>query len=332
MKEEALMKEPLVSISCITYNHGPYIRRAMEGFLSQKTDFPFEILIHDDASTDDTQEILREYEARYPELIRPIYRKENQYSKGICNVSGAFNFPRARGKYIAMCEGDDYWTDDRKLQTQVSYMEAHPECSMTFHSAKIISEGKTFVRREIRPYRESRQVPAEEVINKPYNYPTASLVFKAELGKQLPGWYHECPIGDVPVHIFMAAHGSVYYFDRPMSVYRLGAADSWTTSMLKGDEEARRNKNLKHLADLTRMYEAFDRDTEGRYHEAVAQALLREDFLTKLNLREFGAVLEPENRKYVRELPQPQRFLLDLEARCPALYEGLRQIYYKLRR
>lgn len=111
------MKEPLVSICCITYNHAPYIRQCLEGFLIQKTTFPFEILIHDDASTDGTADIIREYEARYPHLIKPIYQVENQYSKGT-KISSTYNYPRAKGKYIALCEGDDYWTDPLKLQNK----------------------------------------------------------------------------------------------------------------------------------------------------------------------------------------------------------------------
>ena len=125
----------MVSICCITYNQASYIRDALEGFVNQKTDFAYEVLIHDDASTDGTADIIREYADRYPDLIFPILQTENQYSKGLTNVSGTFNFPRARGKYIAMCEGDDYWTDDRKLQKQVDYLEANPGCSLCFHSA-----------------------------------------------------------------------------------------------------------------------------------------------------------------------------------------------------
>ena len=98
----------LVSISCITYNHEKYIRDALEGFLMQKTDFKYEILIHDDASTDNTAKIIREYEEKYPDLIKPIYQKENQWSKGNYRISSTFNIPRAKGKYIAFCEGDDF--------------------------------------------------------------------------------------------------------------------------------------------------------------------------------------------------------------------------------
>jgi len=107
--------DPIVSICCITYNHEKYIRDAIEGFLMQKTLFPIEILIHGDASTDKTADIIKEYEVKYPDIIKPIYQTENQFSKGV-SISATYQFPRARGKYIAICEGDDYWTDPHKLQ------------------------------------------------------------------------------------------------------------------------------------------------------------------------------------------------------------------------
>lgn len=118
--------EPLVSIDCITYNHEAFISEAIESFLMQKTDFTFEILIHDDASTDQTATIIRDYEKKYPDIIKPIYQKENQYSQDV-EISRQFQFPRAMGKYIAFCEGDDYWTDPYKLQKQVDFLEAHPD-------------------------------------------------------------------------------------------------------------------------------------------------------------------------------------------------------------
>ena len=143
---------PTVSICCITYNHAPYIRSALDGFLMQETDFAYEILIHDDASTDGTADIIREYTARYPDIIKPILREENQYSKGISNIS-IFNFPRARGEFIAMCEGDDYWTDPHKLRKQVDFLRAHPDCSLCFHSSKIISVDGSMAEGMMRPYR-----------------------------------------------------------------------------------------------------------------------------------------------------------------------------------
>ena len=131
-KEENLK----VSISCLVYNHEPYLRECFDGFMMQKTNFDFEVLVHDDASTDNSASIIREYETKYPDIFKPIYQTENQYSKGV-KVSATFNFPRAKGKYIAMCEGDDYWTDPLKLQKQVDFLETHPDYVMCSHRFKL---------------------------------------------------------------------------------------------------------------------------------------------------------------------------------------------------
>ena len=126
--------EPMVSICCAAYNHAPYIAQALESFLAQ--DVPIEILVHDDASTDGTQDILRDYARRYPDVVRPLFETENQYSRGVA-IDPTFNYPRARGKYIALCEGDDCWCDPHKLRRQVDYMEAHPDCTFCFTNGMI---------------------------------------------------------------------------------------------------------------------------------------------------------------------------------------------------
>lgn len=130
-------KEVLVSISCITYNHVQYIRQCLDGFLMQQTNFAFEVLIHDDCSTDGTTEIIKEYELMYPDIIKPIYEKENQYQQGKPSGSVVWNFPRAQGKYIAMCEGDDYWIDPLKLQKQVDFLDANLEYGMCYTNFNI---------------------------------------------------------------------------------------------------------------------------------------------------------------------------------------------------
>lgn len=130
------MNTPLVSICCITYNHAQFIQKCLDGFLMQQTEFPVEILIHDDCSTDGTIEIIQEYTAKYPELIFPLYEEENQYQQGKAAEIDFYNYRRARGKYIAYCEGDDYWTDPLKLQKQVDFMEANPEYSVCWHRSK----------------------------------------------------------------------------------------------------------------------------------------------------------------------------------------------------
>lgn len=131
------MNTPLVSICCITYNHAPFIRQCLDGFLMQKG-VNYEILIHDDCSTDGTTEIVKEYAAKYPDLIFPLYESINQFTNpDRTELLDFFNYRRARGKYIAYCEGDDYWTDPLKLQKQVDFMEANPEYSVCFHGVEV---------------------------------------------------------------------------------------------------------------------------------------------------------------------------------------------------
>ena len=128
---------PVLSICCAAYNHARFIRECLDGFLMQETTFPVEILLHDDASTDGTADIIREYEARYPQAIKPVYQKENQYSKGTGDL---FSLKRATGDYLAVCEGDDYWTDPVKLQTQVDFLDRNPDYVICYHDAKIVDE------------------------------------------------------------------------------------------------------------------------------------------------------------------------------------------------
>ena len=135
--------EPVgVSICTITFNHGEYIRACLEGFLDQECDFRVEIVIHDDASSDDTAEIIREYEAKHPTIFRTFYQTENRFSKGV-NPYYAYVFPAARGRYIAICDGDDFWSDPAKLATQAAVLDANPNLALTFGRVRQVSETGT---------------------------------------------------------------------------------------------------------------------------------------------------------------------------------------------
>lgn len=132
------MNKYLVAIKCATYNHEPYIRDTLEGFVMQKTNFPFVAIVHDDASTDGTPDIIREYAAKYPDIIKPIYETENQYSKRDGSLRRIMNaaVEASGAKYVALCEGDDYWTDPLKLQKQVDFLESHPDYTLVFANVR----------------------------------------------------------------------------------------------------------------------------------------------------------------------------------------------------
>jgi len=168
---------PIISIICNTYNHSRFIRTALEGFLMQKCTYPIEVLIHDDASTDGTQDIIRNYEREYPTLILPIYQKENMYSKGI-KPTQRFQRPRAKGKYLAICEGDDYWTDPLKLQKQVDFLEAHPEYVICYHNAIVVDENDVLISPSKLPLNEQRDFSSIELKKGRCFILTMSCVFR----------------------------------------------------------------------------------------------------------------------------------------------------------
>lgn len=140
------MKQPLVAIKCLVYNHEPYLRDCLEGFVMQQTNFPFVAIVHDDASTDSSAAIIREYEEKYPDIIKPIYETENQYSKRNGSLGRIMNaaIDATGAKYVAICEGDDYWIDPLKLQKQVDFMEANPECGLVFTNHECDKNGVVF--------------------------------------------------------------------------------------------------------------------------------------------------------------------------------------------
>ena len=318
-------EEIMVSISCVAYNHGPYIAQSLDSYLMQKTNFKFEILVYDDVSTDNTREIILDYARRYPDIIKPYFPEENQYSQGKYNVEGFFNYPRAKGKYSAMCDGDDYWTDENKLQLQVDYMEAHPECAMCLHAAQIETAQKAVQLMEIRPYKKDCIIPTEKVIDKMFNYPTASLMFRTEYTHDLQDYYYTSPVGDIPIQLHMAAKGTVYYLDRKMSVYRQGVTTSWSALMKEGNYK---QNLIDHHNAMKEMYRAFSRETGGKYDTAIERACRRMDFLTLLNVKEYDKALLPGYRTFYRELPLRTRLLIRFEVTAPGLFTLVRRLVF----
>lgn len=216
------MENPKVSICAITYNHAPYIKDCLDGFLMQKTNFPFEIIINDDCSTDGTTDIIKDYTTRYPNIIKPIFHSENQYQKGIRGMFNTFVYPKANGKYIALCEGDDYWTDPYKLQKQVDFLESHPDYSMCFTNAIIHYEYGNFLDKEMVEINTPDITPLS--LYQRWQVPTASMLIRKEV-------FHtkiyiksmniqKAAFGDVQIAIAAGFHGKIRYINEYTTVYR----------------------------------------------------------------------------------------------------------------
>lgn len=225
---------PLVTIRCITYNHEPYIRQCLEGFVMQKTNFPFEAIVHDDASTDGTAAIIREYAEKYPDIIKPIYETENQYSKHDGSLQRIMN-AHIRGKYVAICEGDDYWIDPLKLQKQFDFLESHLDYGLVHTDFNIISESNIKEYR-IRRKLGERQNVLEQILLGNYDIGTLTVMFRKDLYDSLPKYYlsKKFPMGDLPLWIEFAAVAKIKYISDVTANYRrLDSSASHSTNFCK---------------------------------------------------------------------------------------------------
>jgi glycosyltransferase involved in cell wall biosynthesis len=214
-------KNILVSISCTTYNHSEYIRECLDNFINQKTNFDYEIIIHDDASTDDTAAIIQEYVHKHPNLIFPIYQNINQFSQGQRGMMVRYNFARCRGKYIALCEGDDFWTDPYKLQKQVDFLEQNSDYVLCFHNALVIKDVQNRKKERRLFYNNYTKTDynANDVI-KTWLVPTASIVFRNSI-KEYPQLLKESVFGDIALQVYLCEFGKMYFLNEVMSVYRI---------------------------------------------------------------------------------------------------------------
>ncbi len=214
-----------VSISCITFNHKYFIKKCLEGILSQKTNFDFEVVIHDDASTDGTKEIIVEYQKKYPDIIFPYYQTENQYSKGVRGFMAKYNFPRCRGKYIALCEGDDYWTDPYKLQKQIDFLEANPDYSLVFHKVKALQKNNLYddleIERRYEKIVDKSNITTIDLLKNGNFIHTCSVVFRNN-DPVIPKEIFYSTVGDYIIFIALSHCGSIKRLDDYMAVYRRG--------------------------------------------------------------------------------------------------------------
>ena len=302
-----MQNDVMVSVFFITYNHKEFIKRALDGIVMQKTNFKFEVVTYDDCSTDGTREIVLEYIEKYPDLFVPILPDENRAQKEGFHGINMDIYSKCQGKYMAFCEGDDYWTDENKLQIQVDYMEAHPDFSGCFHKS---------LRKDVLANKDLCYMPTSEQlfdktefdiydVQKGYFIETVSSLYRWDIYKQeLTDCFPEKIInGDSYLINFFAIHGKIGYIDKLMSVKNIGNQGVWNSQ--KENEDDRNVKFANEIINfriaINKLFERYNLNL--RYGDTPSNALKR-IINSALNKKRYD-IIESVSRNFpdiVREL------------------------------
>jgi glycosyltransferase involved in cell wall biosynthesis len=308
-----------VSVCCLAYNHEKYIREAIESFVQQKTDFRYEILVNDDCSSDNTRKIIEECEIKYPGKVRGIYHNENQYSKGI-NVFFSNFSTSCKGEYIAICEGDDFWTSEDKLQKQVDFLDRNKDYSLCVHNTKILNlyngTTKLFNRHDC-----EYDIEMDDIIKWDQNlFHASSEVFRTEFLPQMPRYCFNTKAGDYPFALYLRTQGKIRYLPEVMSVYRYGVEGSYTDNMKSSDIIA------SYLQEHIDMLKKFNICTDNEFELEVSKKIKALE-VEKMKMEGcFKKILRKEYKETIKNMPIKSKIAIIIGLISPRLYNNLAHI------
>lgn len=313
----------MVSVFCSVYNHEKFIAQCLDSLVNQKTSFVYEIIVKDDASTDGTGDIIRAYSEKYPEKIVPLIFSENHVQRGLGHIAFEKAFGMMRGKYIAMCEGDDFWTDENKLQKQVDFMESHPECSLCGHAAYYADENGQLIEGDCFRYKDhSCGLTTEEVISS-WTMATCSLLYRKSCRTDVTFPFQgSCLNSDYALMVYMALKGRVYYLDELMCAYRISCSGSITQKQ-RQNREYYKKRRLEYAAMLDRI----DDYSGKKYTEVITRRKRRTlfdlylDLGDREHLKQYGDVCKTVSIK--------AKIKYILCVYLHPLYVGAGKIYHK---
>ena len=253
-----------VSVCIVTYNQGPFIGKAIESALAQQVTFPFEILVGDDFSPDNTRAVVQSYADRYPELVKPVFHSRNLGQNGLFNAIETYR--QAKGEYIASFDGDDYWTDPLKLQKQVDFLDAHPDFVACYHNALVTYEDGS-PSHVLNPPDQGPVTTIDDLIGEEeiWFMATSSVLFRHVL-HTYPAWFMRSVSGDIPRYVLLAKHGKIGYLPDVMSVYR---KNSGGTSFTDKYTDAR------FLRNRIDMYAGINESTDYQYDRPLKRNIAR---------------------------------------------------------
>ena len=324
LKDYQFKDEPItVSVLCLCYNHEKYLERCIEGFLKQKVNFNVEILIHDDASTDSSQNIIKKYADLYP-FIKPVLQKENQYSKGV-NIENSILSKQAKGKYIAICESDDYWTDPYKLFTQVNLFESHPDVHFIVHKTGNYDVNGNCLGSIPRTKMKSGIYSREDVVPtliETYLFHTTSYMFKTEEYKRycenLPLFAKEMSVGDYALQLYFSNLGNIIYINKEMSAHAHNLPGSWTDKSHKNDYDA----SIKHQEEMNHCMKLFDTYISSEFHRNLENRINKFEMHKLYHDNKFPEIVHNKNySKALKKYDYRSYLSICLRVRFPFLFK-----------
>jgi glycosyltransferase involved in cell wall biosynthesis len=282
-----LPAQPLVSVYMLAYNHEKFITTAIKNVIAQRHDFPIELVIGEDCSPDRTREIALEFQRTHPDLVRVITSNRNSGMR----ANSKRSMDACRGKYIAVCEGDDYWTHPSKLKRQVDLFADRPQLMLTSHYAQVLDEVTSTMRGVVRPAFSSRLLSMHELILGDGGLiPSASIMFRRDLLEHLPQWYYMAPVNDYPLVLVAGLLGEIAIQNCCMSVYRRNVEGSWTTRLKNTFED-----RWEHACAMDVFFSMFDSDTGNIYQREVRQ--ITSKFFSDALIR-FDGNIQSKNKAF----------------------------------
>ena len=288
-----MITNPLVSIVCLTFNEEEFVRDTFDNFLSQQTTFPFEVLVYDDASQDSTPQIIQEYVEKYPDIFRATLYSENNFKKGLGFLGLRVGFQEARGKYIAYCEGDDYWCDNYKLQKQVDFLESHPEYEICAHETLIRNDfdekenGTLFSHTKVNLFldRKQRQHYTFEDTLTGNIFHISSIMFR-NCVIDWPVWINDVVALDMVLFMILAERGDIYRLPDIMSVYRHNKHSITSSQTQFGNQITFNNLSLGLLVKMDDYW-------SHKYHKPISKIIAQYYadnawLYTKKSMRDFA--------------------------------------------
>ncbi|OGV49116.1 MAG: hypothetical protein A2X49_06040 [Lentisphaerae bacterium GWF2_52_8] len=333
VREQISSATPKVSVALITYNHGRFIVQAIESVLMQETDFPVELVIGEDCSTDATREIVKDYAVRYPSVIRALLPERNLGA----HENAKTTLGSCRGEYVAYLDGDDYWTDSKKLQAQVDFLDAHPGSALCFHDALVQYEDNSSALHRFLPPELRCDRTTESLLNR-YMIFTGAMVYRAKCVPDYSQWPSGLELSDWALTLMCSVHGTISYIDKVMGVYRRHEGGTWGGIA----QERRYRKQIQMLQDFNRYFSYRYDDicrkamvdriiplmecyaTDGKFANAVRYALMslrldpmgRHASWSKLGRLVFRACIPALHRGLSARLPWSIRLYRSIKSRC----------------